>query len=74
MCKLRKVLLLAPFLVFLAACAETQLAVHTVKEMGPSAPAGGKGTYKVGKPYQVGGTWYYPKEDFNYDETGIASW
>jgi len=61
-------------LVLLSACAETQLAVHTVKEIGPSAPAGGKGTYKVGKPYQVGGTWYYPKEDFNYDETGIASW
>jgi rare lipoprotein A len=74
MCKLRKVLLLTPFLVFIAACAETQLAVHTVKEMGPSAPAGGKGNYKVGKPYQVAGTWYYPKEDFNYDETGIASW
>jgi rare lipoprotein A len=30
--------------------------------------------YKVGKPYQIAGTWYYPKEDWGYDETGIASW
>jgi rare lipoprotein A len=30
--------------------------------------------YKVGKPYQVDGVWYYPKVDLDYDETGIASW
>ncbi len=36
-----------------------------------SAPAS---NYKVGKPYQVKGVWYYPQEDFNYEETGIASW
>lgn len=30
--------------------------------------------YKVGKPYQVDGVWYYPKADMDYDETGIASW
>lgn len=32
------------------------------------------GGYKIGKPYQVKGVWYYPAEDFNYRETGIASW
>ena len=32
------------------------------------------GVYKVGNPYQIGGTWYYPKEQPDYDETGIASW
>jgi rare lipoprotein A len=30
--------------------------------------------YKVGDPYQIDGTWYYPKEDYSYSETGIASW
>jgi rare lipoprotein A len=30
--------------------------------------------YKVGNPYQVAGIWYYPKEQPDYDETGIASW
>lgn len=39
-----------------------------------SGRAGGQGMYKVGKPYQVAGIWYYPKEDYSYDETGIASW
>lgn len=36
-------------------------------------PMGG-GVYKVGRPYQVSGTWYYPREQPGYDETGIASW
>ncbi len=29
---------------------------------------------KVGNPYNVLGQWYYPKDDADYDETGIASW
>lgn len=44
---------------------------------GPASPPGraaGTGMYKIGTPYQIDGTWYYPAEDFNYDETGIASW
>jgi len=32
------------------------------------------GVYKVGNPYQIGDTWYYPREQPDYDETGIASW
>jgi len=32
------------------------------------------GTFKVGNPYQIGGIWYYPREDDDYNETGIASW
>ncbi len=31
-------------------------------------------TYKVGTPYRIAGSWYYPKEDPDYSETGIASW
>ena len=30
--------------------------------------------YKIGDPYQINGIWYYPAEDWSYDETGIASW
>jgi rare lipoprotein A len=40
----------------------------------PSAVAHSQGNYKIGRPYQIAGTWYYPKEDWSYDETGIASW
>ena len=32
------------------------------------------GVYKVGNPYQIDGVWYYPQEQPDYDETGIASW
>jgi rare lipoprotein A len=39
----------------------------------PSVPSN-SGVYRVGQPYQVGGNWYYPREQPDYDETGIASW
>lgn len=32
------------------------------------------GYYKVGRPYQIDGVWYYPRENWSYDETGVASW
>ncbi|MBV9549037.1 MAG: septal ring lytic transglycosylase RlpA family protein, partial [Alphaproteobacteria bacterium] len=41
---------------------------HTV-QVPPSA-----GVYKVGQPYQIDNVWYYPREQPDYDETGIASW
>jgi rare lipoprotein A len=37
-------------------------------------PIGSGGVYKVGQPYDVAGVRYYPKEDPDYDKTGIASW
>ena len=41
--------------------------------MAPPAPAPNP-IYKVGEPYEIGGVWYYPREQPDYDETGIASW
>jgi rare lipoprotein A len=46
----------------------------TAPRPGATSAQSGKGTYKVGTPYQIDGVWYYPAEDWNYDETGIASW
>lgn len=34
----------------------------------------GGGRSVLGKPYKIRGKWYTPKEDFNYDKTGLASW
>lgn len=59
---------------FLTGCGGTRQSTpdgYQVKEAQAPAPPSG---YKVGKPYQIQGVWYYPSEDFNYDETGIASW
>lgn len=39
-----------------------------------SAPPPSVLGYKVGKPYQVKGVWYYPQVDYNYAEVGVASW
>ncbi len=33
-----------------------------------------RGYYKIGRPYEIDGVIYTPAEDWNYDETGIASW
>jgi rare lipoprotein A len=44
-----------------------------VVEYGEPVPKGG-GTYRVGKPYMVGGRMYVPQEDANYSEVGLASW
>ena len=58
--------------VALAGCAETTLVTNTSKyatEDKNNVPA-----YKLGKPYQIEGAWYYPKIDYDYSESGIASW
>jgi rare lipoprotein A len=33
-----------------------------------------KGAYKVGAPYTIDGITYVPTEEFNHNETGVASW
>ncbi len=54
---------------FTAGCA-----VERTAPVPPVSGGGGQGIYKVGQPYQIDGTWYYPREQPDYDETGIASW
>jgi rare lipoprotein A len=44
-----------------------------VVALGDPVPKGG-GTYRVGKPYTVGGQVYVPEEDTNYRAEGMASW
>jgi rare lipoprotein A len=52
-----------------AACASEPREVSHPVVVPPNA-----GVYKIGQPYQIQGIWYYPKEQPDYDETGIASW
>lgn len=44
-----------------------------VTNLRSNLPRGG-GRDQIGKPYQVRGKWYYPKEDKSYKKTGAASW
>ena len=64
-------------------CAEINLLSHAIKESlpedqeeltGEGGIYGQSTTYKIGNPYEIGGTWYRPAVDYDYDETGIASW
>ncbi|WP_259779820.1 septal ring lytic transglycosylase RlpA family protein [Aestuariispira ectoiniformans] len=69
------------FAITLSGCAEVQFLSQASKEILPKDGSAGHSEhgnrglkYKVGKPYKIKGTWYYPKEDYSYVEQGIASW
>jgi|MDSV01.3.fsa_nt_gb rare lipoprotein A len=66
--------LLSAVLFLLAGCAESQFLIHTAKRVARTGDTPEGGYYKVGKPYQIDGIWYHPEENYEYDETGIASW
>lgn len=59
-------LVLLALLAALAACAG--------RGPEPSRQVQEHGIFKIGKPYEIDGVWYYPAQDWSYDETGIASW
>ncbi|CAH2604316.1 Rare lipoprotein A precursor [Rhodovastum atsumiense] len=40
---------------------------------GPRQAAPQPGRYVVGEPYQTGGLWRYPREQFEYADTGLAA-
>lgn len=43
-------------------------------EPPPDITASGSGKVKIGKPYRIGGRWYHPEYDPDYDKVGMASW
>ena len=58
----------------LSACAETEFLVHSAKRVSGIVTEPVEPGYKIGQPYQIQGVWYYPAENYEFDETGIASW
>jgi len=54
-----------------AACGTTDTASRPA---GTDSLVGPLGVYKVGQPYRVNGRLYVPAVDYDYDETGTASW
>lgn len=57
----------------LSGCARIELASHVGKKMMGSKVKT-QGYYKVGSPYTIKGKRYYPSVDYDYNQTGIASW
>ena len=72
--RLRIIAVLGTLAVILSGCAETEFLIHTAKRVSRTDEPTVEGGYKVGKPYQIENVWYYPEENYEYDETGIASW
>lgn len=74
--------ILALALLGMTACTESQLAVHMVKKASQSTqPTAGERRINAEKvrraslrPYTIRGVRYFPKDDPDYDETGLASW
>lgn len=59
----------------LSGCADGVPVFSSKSRTGWTRPkANSAGFYKVGTPYQIKGTWYYPREDYSYREEGVASW
>ncbi|MBZ9740543.1 MULTISPECIES: septal ring lytic transglycosylase RlpA family protein [unclassified Mesorhizobium] len=52
--------------------AETEYGVKASPRVAFMRRGGGRD--QLGKPYQVRGKWYYPKEDKKYAKVGLASW
>ncbi len=60
--------------VLFAACGRDNTGLgERVIPLGQPVPKGG-GMYMLGKPYQVAGIWYTPREDPAYNRVGRASW
>lgn len=68
-----KIMLLMPLLV-LSACTYGKVGLKDGAYSQAEAIKQQGGMYKVGNPYKVLGSWYYPKEDYSYSEVGISSW
>jgi rare lipoprotein A len=72
--QIKKARLFAVLVLCLGAAACVSAPPPAPRAAAPVTPPPNQGVYKVGQPYQIDGTWYYPAEQPDYDETGIASW
>jgi rare lipoprotein A len=74
---IKKIWPLCIALCFLSACSELELGSHLAKQIplpSDSSSLENIGYFKVGTPYKIKGRTYYPKEKYQYSETGVASW
>lgn len=73
MCQIRAAIVVSLALLAAGCMASAPPPPRVVEDHTVTVPPNA-GVYKIGKPYQIGDVWYYPREEPDYDETGIASW
>lgn len=66
--------LFAMMVLLMTGCASREVDLSSSPYSQAAAIKGQGGVYKVGKPYKIFGTTYYPEENYSYSEVGIASW
>lgn len=62
---------------YIALCSTLFLVTACGGVRGPDGPSKEPPKFtgvKIGKPYEISGKWYYPKDDPYYDKEGVASW
>lgn len=57
----------------LALHSEPTIVTHSIVANVPVVSSEARSVYKVGKPYEVNGRWYHPREQPDYDAVGTAS-
>lgn len=73
---MKKLLLIITASLFTFGCTEAKYVAHVAKQIPIPGEEKSKsiGHFKVGSPYTIKGRRYYPKESYNFSETGTASW
>ncbi|MGN0919276.1 MAG: septal ring lytic transglycosylase RlpA family protein, partial [Alphaproteobacteria bacterium] len=69
---MKKLLLSCAMVGLLSACTSNGPLFHSWEEYETERAEGA--VYKVEEPYEVKGIWYFPAEQNNYSEKGLASW
>ncbi len=64
---MRRLIPLSLLALLLTGCGVQGFFERFFNRAGPSAPI-----FLVGEPYQIGGVWNYPREDYEFNETGLA--
>ena len=69
---MKKLLLSCAMVGLLSACTSNGPLFHSWEEYETGRASGA--VYEVEEPYEIKGIWYFPAEQSNYSEKGLASW
>ena len=72
---MKYIIILISTLLVLSSCTEARFIAHIAKKIPmPGDISKTTGIFKIGNPYEIKGRTYYPKERYEFEQKGIASW
>ena len=69
---MKKLLFSCAVMGLLSACTSNGPLFHSWEDYETERSSGA--VYKVEEPYEIKGVWYFPSEQTDYSEKGLASW